>query len=421
MKKNISYTFITFGTRAFTNIILFFILARVWGVNQFGTFMFSYTLSNLLVIILDYGYSLNLVKIIANKRKKVRDYTRAALYSKNILFILVLTISCILYFFYPGFNSLDSMVVFITLLIAAILNSYAIFFNLPLRAFEYFKEESLLSLITNLFNGIFVVVLLLYEIDSLLNISLAFLLSKIIYFVLSVWTYKYKFNSYSLGNEDPVTPKKMIVEGIPYAIHVIVGTLYFQVDTIIVQLFEGEFGVGQYQAAMRVFVGGLLISDVLNSVYLSRLSRVMANKEDFKKYALQLNFISISIGLMIGSFIFFFSDTIVYLLYGKAYDSVSGVLKLFAISLFLRYTGAMYGVLLTISNRQKVRSAAVTFALILNMALNTFLIPIYHLYGAAIAGIITVLFLNLTYVYFIYKEYKSLFIFPLITQLKVEE
>ena len=76
----------------------------------------------------------------------------------------------------------------------------------------------------------------------------------------------------------------------------------------------------------------------------------------------------------------------------------------------MRYFGSVYGTLLTISDNQKVRTIGVTLTLFLIVILDLCLIPIYGIYGALYSLIIAHVVLNIIYVYFSYKEYKSFYL-----------
>ena len=47
-------------------------------------------------------------------------------------------------------------------------------------------------------------------------------------------------------------------KGFPYAVHLFVGTLFLQVDTLVIQQVMGASAVGLYQGGMRLLFGALL-------------------------------------------------------------------------------------------------------------------------------------------------------------------
>ena len=48
---------ISTGVRLLTNLVLFVVLAHVWGPVVFGVFMYPYAIASILVRIVDYGFT----------------------------------------------------------------------------------------------------------------------------------------------------------------------------------------------------------------------------------------------------------------------------------------------------------------------------------------------------------------------------
>ena len=82
----------------------------------------------------------------------------------------------------------------------------------------------------------------------------------------------------------------------------------------------------------------------------------------------------------------------------------------FSIIIFLRYFGVVYGALLTISDKQKIRTYGVLFTLLFIILVDLYVIPTYGLYGALFTLIAAHIILTIIYFYFAYKEYKTSFL-----------
>jgi O-antigen/teichoic acid export membrane protein len=178
------------------------------------------------------------------------------------------------------------------------------------------------------------------------------------------------------------------------------GTLYFQFDTVLINYFLGDKGVGLYQSAMRILMGGLVFSDILVNVYIPRLSRLSKAPDALITTGKALTRQLLLIGAAGSVVMFGFADQFVVVLYGDEYKDVVNLIMLFSVVLIARYFGASYGAMLTISDKQYVRAVGVVFAFVLNIGLNIWLIPRAGLEGAIYASIITILTLNLIYVYY---------------------
>jgi O-antigen/teichoic acid export membrane protein len=406
MVKNFLYMFITLAVRLFSNTIIFFLLAKLWGAEGFGLFMYPFTITTLLSLLVDYGFSLKIIKDISEFPNKVSEYIYEAVYSKMILtaisFIIFIPVAI------TNFRTKEQLIIAVILFVANIMNSYSILFNLSLRALEYFKYETFVSLISNIIYSIIIFILILLEANQVV-VSIGIVLSRLFSLLFSIYVYKKK-----------VQPNRVILkvklkniirslsENFPYAVHLIVGSLYFQIDTLIIHYFLDNEGVGLYQSAMRIIMGALIFNEVISSIFFPKLGNSKQSKNVFLSYSLKMNKYSNLIGLVISTGLFFMSKVIILILYGREFIDVVPILKGLSILLFIRYAGAASSLLLTVADKQKIRAFAAVLALVINSILNYFLIPIYGLNGAVYAGIITAIILNAFYLINTYNVFKSL-------------
>jgi O-antigen/teichoic acid export membrane protein len=406
MAKNFLYMFITLSIRLFSNTIIFFLLAKLWGVEGFGIFMYPYTLTTLLALIVDYGFSLKVIKDISEFPNNVSKIINEAVFSKIILTVITFIILIIILLI-NNFSTKEQIFIAVLLLISNILNSYSTLFNLPFRALEFFKYETFISLISNIVYSTLIIILILLEANQIL-VSFGIVLSKLFTLIISIYLYKKKIQQTKVEfifNIKSIL--KNLSDNFPYAIHLIVGSLYFQVDTLIVYHFLGNEGVGLYQSAMRIITGALVLIEVNNGIFFPKLGGSKNSKRTFLNYSVQMNVFSHFIGLGLFTGLFFMSEKIIMFLYGAEFKDVIPILKGLSILLFIRYAGSASGLLLTVADKQKVRAIAAVFSLVSNLLLNYFLIPIYGLYGAVYAGIITAIFLNIIYLINTYYVLKS--------------
>ena len=201
---------------------------------------------------------------------------------------------------------------------------------------------------------------------------------------------------------------KMLYKGFPFAAHVALAALYISVDTIIIQQLLGSENVGLYQSGFRVMAGGLILTDVLSNVYLSRMAQESYDRSALINLSTRMTRQCLVVGvagfiIMIG-----FSGPIVKLLYGaNDFSKVIPLFPFFGVVLLLRYLGVSYGTLLTVDNRQAVRMVAVGLSVIVSIFCNLLLIPRFNLYGALFASIITHIFLEFIYIFFAWRQVKN--------------
>ena len=66
-------------SRLISGFFLIFILARLLTLNNFGEFIYSLVFANLLVLIIEYGYSLKLSKDTAKNQSDISILTGTAI------------------------------------------------------------------------------------------------------------------------------------------------------------------------------------------------------------------------------------------------------------------------------------------------------------------------------------------------------
>jgi O-antigen/teichoic acid export membrane protein len=392
-------------TKLLANVFVFLALARLWGVDGFGTFMYPFTLSMLLVLIIDYGFALQLVKDISKTPDNVTKLVSKALLAKIIMTIFLVVVTLSYLFIMSSYKSFNLL--FLLLLLAAIIGSYSQLFNYPLRGLSLFKEETKILFSTNIVHIGIIGSIILFQGNHIM-VAIGFLMSRIIYLACSVFVYERFIGriiySFDLLKESLNTLK----ENFPYAVHVSIAALYFQVDTLIVHHFTGNYGVGLYQSAIRIVIGSLVLADVFTNVYLPRLSKVSINKSSIIDLGTSMTRYMLIIGTIGSIIMILLSEFIIDLLYGIEYYPAIELLILFSIVLVIRYFGTAYGAILTISNKQNIRAIAVTIALLINVLSNVVLIPYFGLSGAVYSAIITAISLNIIYMVFTWTMLRSI-------------
>lgn len=388
-----------------TNVVLFLLLARVWGPETFGIFMYPFTLAALVVIIVDYGFNLQVVRDVGEEPTRVHEIISHALIIKFFLALLVIAAAVLLI---PNLQALEEYRLILFLLLgASLLNSVALLLNLSFRGLGLFHKEAKVTFLSNIVTFTIVGTLVLLGYGPT-KAAFGLLISRAVFCILS-W---HEYRSIVTNVKFIVPPLKIIFSdfriGFPFAVHVILGTLYFQVDTIIVQHFLGAESVGVYQAGLRILIAGLILTDVLSNVYLTRMAGDRYDKGALVRLSTRMTRHCLAIGVIGFVCMSNGSEWIVTLLYGDEYRLTGKLLPFFGLVLMLRYFGASYGLLLTVADRQIVRMIGVAMAFIISVTLNIILIPMFSLYGALITSIITHIFLTIIYVVFAWRQVDSL-------------
>src|SRR6266513_586501 len=131
--------------RLLTNVFVFVVLARVWGPREFGEFMYPFTVATLLVMIVDYGFGLQLVRDVGRSPHRVQDLVHSATGTK-----LLLTVGTVVLLGVAGRRlapDTSQQWLLWLLLAAAGANSFGLFFSLPFRGLGRFELETRATLV----------------------------------------------------------------------------------------------------------------------------------------------------------------------------------------------------------------------------------------------------------------------------------
>ena len=402
--KNIRYSTITTVSRLVSGFFLIFILARLLTLSAFGILTYSIVFANLLVLIIEYGYELKLSKDTAKNLNEIGILTWRAVKVKLLLLIFVIIILFILgVFSYPDPTTYKIILI---LCISSVFNSFAKHFLIPYRSIDRFDVEAKYVFINNILL-FWVVALIAYFSRNITAIALGFLCVKIIYSTFTVRRFiadfGLKFDTINLFYE--------LKQTFPYAVHIAVGAMYLNIDTIILKEFVTNSEIGLYQAGMRAMAAATIGLGILNSVLIPKLSSLVDGRKDqLIKLSTKFNLFALILGVLTAVIVNIFSNELIYLVYGEKFSTLSDYVIYFSIIIFFRYFSVVYGALLTISNKQKIRTYGVLFTLLFIIVGDLLVIPIYELHGALFTLIAAHIILAAIYFWFAFKEYKTSFL-----------
>ena len=233
--------------------------------------------------------------------------------------------------------------------------------------------------------------LILFTSANILNIVLTYILAILVMFfiIFSVYnkefeTFKFKFNK--------IIWKKYIKMSWPVGSMALFAVVYNHIDSVMMGFFGQVTEVGWYNAAYRLVFIIMLVPMLINRGF----NPVIANKfkkPGFKKVFLSELVLMLSSGIILIGFGIIFSSNIINLVYGSGFEPAIP-----AFVLLLLMAGAyfiislMYQVLIVSGNQKKIFWISL-IGMIINVCLNFILIPIYSLYGAAAATLITYIFI----------------------------
>ncbi|MCO5229750.1 MAG: oligosaccharide flippase family protein [Chitinophagales bacterium] len=383
------------------------------GSHEYGIYFAVFNFTYLFQIFLDFGlqnYTQTEIALDSSRFGKVFPGLVTSKLAMTIIYlILSITVASALGYIHYNF--------FPWLILNQILLSFNIFFRANISAHRLFIKDALLSSLDKFLMIIGCTIMILpnpriFDLNIqnfvwIQTISLAITTAFSIYFSLQLST---KFH----WQFDKKLFKNIIVSAIPFATIYFLMTVYYRIDTVMIEKMLGEKGAyeaGIYAQSYRIMESvnniGYIIAGILLPLFAHKLSQI----EQLQKIIRQgFNMMTIIIvPIVLGGT--FYAKEIINTLYPDAPDYSSTifiVLLLNFIPVGLLY---VFGPLLTVKKSFGIMIPSLAVASIMNVFLNYYFIPQNGALGAAIATFSTQILMLTVYSIAIIKIFKINFNF----------
>lgn len=218
--------------------------------------------------------------------------------------------------------------------------------------------------------------------------------------------YSRKFVHFTFHN---ISLKHFVKPFIILAITTICSTLYSQIDTTMLGSLSTDSAVGWYNYTHKIAFICISVSAAISRVFYPRLSYYYQHNKQQFIHLIQtgvdvLSFLTfpICMGLLL------LAPALVVFFFGDSFAPAASTLQIFIPFVFIRSFGNLlcYQLMLSTGNERK-QLPIIIGGTFINIILNFLLIPLFAQNGAAVASIVTELFINLTQFVYI-KRYLSL-------------
>lgn len=193
-----------------------------------------------------------------------------------------------------------------------------------------------------------------------------------------------------------VRAKQLFADSWPLLLSGIAIMVYMKIDQIMLGEIAGNEAVGIYSAALRMsevwyFVPMMIVASVFPSILEARKNSESKYYELLQRLFDLMTWFSLSIALPVT----FLATSMMTLLYGEAYAESGAVLAIHVWTSVFVFLGVASGNWFLIENLQKLVLIRAILGAVINIFLNLLFIPIFSTIGAAIATLISVVFVNL--------------------------
>lgn len=380
--------------RLLAGVVLFIFLARLLGPGDFGRLMVGFTVASIAVLVIEYGFSQQLLREIGKIPEQVCTIMSRVFLAKILLTLLVVSSVLVWFVIFP--KSAEDQLIFWLLFLSCTLASFADFLNVAFRGIGRFHEETKIVTASSIFHfGVMLTLALLGS--NLVTLAQGFVVSRLLNLALSWMAYRRITGGFEFSGQSWKTAFATLKGGFPYAADAGFTNFFSQVDILIVNHYLGIASVGLYQAGMRFLQGASTFAPVLGNVYLPAIAGCGGEPIQLNRLAKKFNTQMLLIGTAGWAVFSFGGEWITRLVYGEKYAQLTPLWPYIGLLLFLRYVTASLGVLLTANGAQIVRVWAQIAGLAVLLATSPWLIAELGLAGMLIALSITVTTLTLIY------------------------
>ena len=184
----------------------------------------------------------------------------------------------------------------------------------------------------------------------------------------------------------------------PFALLILLMALFNRVDSVMLErlLENGREQAGIYAQSFRIFEAATQFSFLFAMLLFPMFSRMIRQKQDINglvRIALPL---LLTAGLSGAISCNFYKVDIIALLYDSHVTYSSGIFGTLMIGFLFVSTTYLYGTLLTANNNLRQLNMAAAITVVINIAMNLILIPRYQARGAAIASLVSQGFFAIT-------------------------
>lgn len=400
--KNTSYLGIAEIVSRVLQFLVMLYAVRLLDQQNFGKFSFALSLSFMAVIFADLGINTLLIREISRNKSLASKYFVNAFLIKIVLsiitfFMVVVALNIL------NFPQDTRQIVYIIWLFT-ILSTFTELFYSIFRAFEMMFYDALLKIIRMTILAL-ISIYVLVKGYGVVIFSYTFVFTEALVVLIALAIVLKKFIKLKFIFDFSFT-KSILKKALPFGLAFIFGSMYFYIGSIMLSIIKGDVEVAIFSAAYNIALALLFIPTVyINAIY-PVLSRYYKQSKPELKLLYEKSFKYLYIvGIPISLGIFMLADEIINFLYGPKYSASIIVLQIISLYLFLKFINFLLGIILSSIDRQNKRMLGQGVTAVFYILLNLFLIPMIGLVGAALATLITEIFLFIIYYLFVSKNW----------------
>jgi O-antigen/teichoic acid export membrane protein len=384
---NLSYKTLTLVVLQGLSFLFYVALARFLGEEDFGRYSLAYSVGAILVILVDPGLNQLTIREISRNPARTSVLGNAVLTLKIGASLIVLGLIFLIVPWVPGWGEMRDVVFLMTLSLVGL--AFLEFFSALFNAYERMQMETGILGFTKLgvVSGAILALSLGADLKTLL-IAVAGLHLAGVFF--GYRTTRSRITPL-VPRWDTTLFRNTLAEAFPMVLTTVFIVILYRIDVVMLSLFSVREGsIGFYAASVKIMDVLMACSVIFMAAIFPVLSRTLLTAVDpFLRYFWQGFGILAALALVLMGTIALLSDPVIRLIYGEAFQEAGRVLRVLLLALPFSFLRHFLLNVLVVFNLQRKNAWATGFAAFGNIALNLVLIPLWGVYGAAVATVVT--------------------------------
>ena len=190
--------------------------------------------------------------------------------------------------------------------------------------------------------------------------------------------------------------KELLSNSYHYILSGAMVAIYGQVDKLMLKHMIDQTSVGYYSIAVSISnMWVFVLAAIIDSMYPTILQLHKEDRNQFERKNRQLYGIVFYVSIGVSTILTFFGRYAILILYGEEYLPSIGALSVVTWYTAFSYLGVARNAWLVCENKQKYLKYTYAAAAIMNVILNSIMIPLWGAMGAGLASLITQMFTSI--------------------------
>jgi O-antigen/teichoic acid export membrane protein len=382
------------------------LMLRILAPEMAGRYTFAVLFIGYFDILVRFGLGTLLTREVAKDRQHGNRYLSTVTILRGLLWLTSLPLMTIVILVYAFFGQMtpDIVAAIVLFAIGMIFSNLADGFSAVFYAYEKMEYPAAISTVTTVTRvSLGALVLLMgWGFVGLAGISIAANLVSAT--ALGLLMVRHCFRPHF--EWDRKSGKWMLGTSFPLMINLMLATIFFRIDVLLLKPMKGDTVVGYYSAALKYVDGLLIIPQYFTQAIFPLMSRYAATSRDslMRAYVLSLRLLLI-VALPIAAAMPFIAEGLIMVLGGSEYlpDSMIA-LQIIIWFLPFSFVNSVTQYVLIAIDQQRFLTRAFLIGVVFNITANLLVIPAYSYQGAAVVTILSELVLLGPFYYAVRKH-----------------